>query len=609
MRRTRILLIIIACLLVGWSPFFVMANSNDEASSSDKTTQTDGAYSEKDEVVYATLSATGEQQEMYVINSFDITEQGTMVDYGSYTNVKNLTNLLEIDHDREQVEFTAEEEQFYYQGDLDGHPLPWNFEITYRLNGKEMTPDELLGQEGSLEISIDTSANDAVDPTFFDHYLMQISVTLDSDVYRQIRAEDGTVANAGRDQQVTFTVMPEQEETLVLEALVQDFEFDGVEISALPASMSVDQPNTEEMNDELGSLADGMADLHDAVGDLLGGVQELNDGVVEWYDGSSDYQNGISELNQGSSDLIEGSEAIDRALEDMNRSLENQDGMDLSDFEELEQGLREIAEGLYDTEEGLNDLRDNYLQAYNSLDEAMNGIPSSNLSEEDIQALYMSDADSEVIDTLVETYEASMIAKGTYEEVQEAFQAVGPTLEEVTPSLNEMANQLETMADELAESIDQSNSNDGMTQLKEGISELSTNYQDFHSGLVDYTDGVGQLNDSYHSLHKGVGELSDGTIELEDGVSELHDGTEELAVETEDLPNQMQDEIDQMMNDYEGNDFEPVSFVSDQNEQIETVQFVIQTESITFEETEDDEEEFEKEDKGIWERFLDLFRS
>src|SRR5699024_11870435 len=56
-----------------------------------------GKISSKDEVVYATLSATGDEQEIYVVNTLDVTKEGKIVDYGSYSSIKNLTNLSDIE--------------------------------------------------------------------------------------------------------------------------------------------------------------------------------------------------------------------------------------------------------------------------------------------------------------------------------------------------------------------------------------------------------------------------------------------------------------------------------------------------------------------------------
>ncbi|GEN45455.1 YhgE/Pip domain-containing protein [Alkalibacillus haloalkaliphilus] len=607
MKTKRLSIILIASLLL--MPSFAMATSDESESNESSPSQLDGegSFSEKHEVVYATLNAFGQQDEMYVVNQFDVIEHGEMIDYGPYETVQNLTNLEDIELNDEEVTFRSGEDQFYYQGNLNGKPLPWTFDIRYTLDGEEVNPHDILGEDGHLQIEIETSGDDEVNPVFYENYLMQISLALDSEIYNQIEAEDGTVASAGKNKQVTFTVMPEEDETFVVEANVSNFEFDGVEISALPPNMSFDEFDTDEMQDEMNTLAEAFSDLHDGVGDLRDGVFELNDGVSDLHDGSSDYLSGMNELDEGSADLIEGSQEIQNALNQMRAGFETDGEIDLSDLDELEQALRQIADGLYEAEEGIAEIRENYDGSLESLREAINDIPVGELSEDNFDELYDSDIDPEVIDELVQTYEAAQNARENFDESSELFNYVVPVLEELEQTVNEIAVNLEQTADEFAEGLDELDFIEELEQLETGLEQLANQYGEFHAGLVEYTGGVGELSSNYSGIHEGIGELSDGTAVLGDGVDELHDGTGELAQETSDLPAQMQSEIDELMDDFDFSDFEPVSFMSERNENVETVQFVIQTESITIDDDEDDDE-VEEEEKGIWERFLDLFR-
>src|SRR5690625_5561585 len=59
--------------------------------------QNKGSYKSKDEVVYGKLSSDGSVQNMYVVNSFNIEKHGTLIDYGNYEDLRNLTNLEPIE--------------------------------------------------------------------------------------------------------------------------------------------------------------------------------------------------------------------------------------------------------------------------------------------------------------------------------------------------------------------------------------------------------------------------------------------------------------------------------------------------------------------------------
>ncbi len=603
MMRRKILLVLAAVILV--SPSFLVTASANDSETKEAAAKKDGEVSSKDEVVYATLGANGDREEIYVVNTLDVTKAGKVVDYGNYSSLKNLTDLSEMKQTDNTVQVTAPEGKFYYQGNMNDAALPWDIAISYFLDGKEISPEDLAGKEGHVEIRIKTSANEKVNPAFFKNYLLQISLTLNTEIASNIKAEDGMVANSGKDKQVTFTVMPENEEELVVEADVDEFELDGINISGAPSTMSVDAPDADEMTGDMKSLTGAIAEINDGVGELNNGVSELNNGVAGLHEGSEQYKNGISELDGSSSELVDGSKNIEEALATLSKSLSNAEGTDLSGINELVKGLTEVSGGLHETADGLVTLKQNYKKAYDALDAAITAIPAD-VTKEEMDKLEKSNADPKVVRKLLETYKAAQTAKGTYAEVKQGFAAVDTTLGKTIDGLTEMANNLDAMANGLSSSLENMDSMEGFAQLQEGIASLSANYKTFHAGLVDYTGGVSQLASSYQDLHNGIGELSEGTRELENGVGELHDGTTELHQSTKDMPKEMTEEIDQMMDEYDKSDFEAVSFVSDKNENVNSVQFVLKTESIKYEEPETTEEP-KKEEKGIWDRFKDLF--
>jgi len=603
---SKILLVLTTTIIA--IPSLHVTAATDDSKSDGHSSQESGEISSKDEVVYAKLSANGERQEAYVVNILDIEKPGEIVDYGPYTSLKNLTDLTQLEQKDDAVEFTADSKgKFYYQGNMKEEPLPWDVSISYLLNGKQMNPDELAGKKGHVQIVIYTSANDQVDPVFFENYLLQISLSLNTDIYSNIKAPDGMIANAGKNKQVTFTVMPEKKEKLTLEADALNFELDGIDISAIPSSMPIDAPNIDDMTGDMEILTDAINDINNGVGELKDGVTELNNGVNELRNGSQQYKDGMSAINGSSSELISASKSIQQALETLNTSLSSSsEEMGLGELKKLEDGLGQISGGLRETAKGLTTLNENYAKAYNELNKAMEAIPEYEITEEETRQLYSSGADQEVLNHLLETYTAARTAKGTYLAVKEAFDAVSTTLEQVNGALTEMANNLDTMSNGISSSLDQMDVSNSFAQLQEGINKLSSNYSDFHSGLVDYSGGVSQLSSSYAKMHTGIEELSNGTGELKNGVGKLHDGTDELYKSTRDLPDQMKQEVNQMIADYDKSDFDAVSYVSPKNELVNSVQFVMKTESIKKEEQEEADKTV-KEEKGFWARLKDLF--
>lgn len=198
----------------------------------------------KNENVYVRMDSEGDVTGTYVVNAFTVTEAGEITDYGDYESIHNLTSLETIEEDKDEYTFYSEKGKFYYQGNMADAQLPWNFEIRYILDGKEVDAEELAGAEGDLEIHMLIKENAAVaNPAFYQAYLLQVSFTLDNDLCEDIVAKGASMADAGANQQITFTVMPDvaaqggqpmdtvKEVELVISASVTNFEMGDISIN------------------------------------------------------------------------------------------------------------------------------------------------------------------------------------------------------------------------------------------------------------------------------------------------------------------------------------------------------------------------------------------
>jgi putative membrane protein len=571
--------------------------------------ETEGKVSSKDEVIYATLNAEGNLDHIYAVNTFDVARAGMIVDYGRYSSVKNLTSLKDLNQEGQKIEMEAPEGKFTYQGNMsDETELPWDVKVSYMLDGQKVDPSELAGKSGHLEIEIETSENMGGDSVFYENYLLQVSLSLPN-AYENIEAGDGMVANAGKNKQVTFTVLPGKEKKLKVEADVKDFEFKGVEIVAVPSTLPIDTTGTEGMTDDMSELSDAIGQLNEGVAELADGVSRLDNGAAGLQDGSAQVKNGLGELNGSSSQLVGASSSIRDALATINKSLSGQSAeVDLSSLNELPAGLNQLAGGLNETAAGMTKLKESFSKAYAVLDAAIKEIPASQVTGDQIEALKdsVSADQKEIVKQLKASHVAAQNVKATYNSVNQAFAAVEPSLNQMNGAVKEISGQLTSISNNLSASLKETDMS-GLAELQKGLSQLSSEYGEFHSGLVSYTNGVGELSSNYGKLHSGIAELAGGTSELSGGVNELHDGTSELHQKTKDLPEKMQAEIDKMLAEYDKSDFKPVSFVSSENKKVSSVQFVIKTESIEMEEKKVKKAEPEEE-KGFWELFLDLFR-
>lgn len=573
-------------------------------------------YRVKDEVIYGTLQANGTSESAYVVNVFEVIDAGEIIDFGPYTSVKNLTNVSELTNGTDQVKFTAEEGKFYYQGDLDNVQFPWDIEVTYYLDDKLIEPDELLGKDGSLEIKITTKENKDVQSVFFEHYTVQITVPFDVEKFSHIEAEDATIANAGKMQQVTFTALPEEETDVSVTAQVTDFELEGIDIVAIPFVMALDDFETDEMVDDMGELSDAISDVHEGVGKLNEGIRALRSGTGDLQAGSTQFQQGLTDLNEASGSLVHGSEQIKTALKTMQNEMSSVENIDISQLQEVTTGLSEMEAGLRETAEGLDEVASLYTQAYDALIEVVDAIPeqdaSLSLTEEEIGLMLSEGISEEKVNYMMTHLQTSqtikkMFSNSNEESIKPLFDQMENVLQQSSRGLNDIADGLQQMNSRLSESFQQFEELDQITELINGLNQFVTEYESFHDGLVEYTNGVEELTNAYRSIHDGISELATGTDELSTGSTELHDGTGELTKETATLPEDMQEEIDEFLKTYDHTDFEPISFVSEKNEPIGIVQFILKTNEIKYPEEAEEEQQVE-EKKGFWEMIKGLFK-
>ena len=257
------------------------------------------ASSPKEENVYVTLNQEGNVENVYVVNLFNLAQDGSIQDYGNYSAIKNLSNEQTIKQNQDEISVDAQKGSFYYQGNLESQQIPWNIKLTYLLDGKEISPQELGGKSGHLKIKGSVTQNKEVKGNFYDSFMIQAIFTLDTVKCRNIKAEGATAANVGANKQLTYMKLPKEDLTFEIEADVTDFSMEGASFNAVPLSLKLDKPDTKELDDQIEKLQDGVKDLDD-------GAKKLKDGSAALKDGSGKLQSGTQTLESGVNELVNG---------------------------------------------------------------------------------------------------------------------------------------------------------------------------------------------------------------------------------------------------------------------------------------------------------------
>ena len=320
---------------------------------------TSGGHSDeagKEETVYVVADANGNPQQTIVENWLKNADGSDEL-----TDKTNLTDIENTKGDEDYTEnadgtitWNAGGSDIYYQGKTDKE-LPVDVHVTYELDGREVTPEELAGASGHVVITFSYTNNtarqtvvDGKSCTIYQPYVMVSGLLLDNDKASNVTVTNGKTVNDGDRTVVVGMAMPGLTESLGLadvadgkidvpedvtvEADVTDFSLlttltlaSGDALKELGLDDVADLDDLESKIDELtdGStkLVDGTSEFSDYMGQLSDAAGQLNDGAtdVDTYmnalsDGLSTLQSAVTGLPDGASKLLAGTEALSAAL-------------------------------------------------------------------------------------------------------------------------------------------------------------------------------------------------------------------------------------------------------------------------------------------------------
>ena len=535
----------------------------------------DEPSTEKEEVVYANTDANGDVRGVYVVNIF---AGGDIVDYGDYAEVKILNTTDEISRSGDKITVSTDAESLYYEGTMESRDLPWDIDIRYTLNGERITPEELAGKSGELEISLGFHQNIACDSSFFDRYALQTTMTLDTEKCENIVANGATVANVGQNKQLSYILLPGNEKEYTVTADVTDFEMESISINGIRMDLSVDIDNEElmaqvrQIEDAAVSLDDGAAAVNGGAEQLAEGTKELNEsvsliagggatlaaGIQAFTAGLEEAEKGLALLNSESEKLTSGSKEVKTALNTIDEELS---ALSVSAEEveklvnassQINQSLKELSDSLSALEKGTGSAA----LAQSGIDlDAVKGANSSAMAtvDSDIAALRSILSDLSGLESAIrgagygDTYDSyvseinGLIAdlnsvKGT---LGTDNAALGGT-EQYLSALHQKTAALSSGASDLSKQYEEFNKEivklastlttmiGDMGELSEAISLLSTRYDALDTGIQTYTEGVAALVAGFDQSAEAVTLLTTGSRELALYLSALCGGTDTL---------------------------------------------------------------------------------
>ena len=140
---------------------------------------------ETDEAVYINLDPYGIPEATRIVKGVNLNGHTEFTDYGDYTEVYNMSTYDQPTLQDGSVFWALEGEgmhRFYYECIPESDTavqLPWNFDISYKLNGVPVEAEKCAGASGLVEINIHATPNEAASEYYKNNMMLICGTGID----------------------------------------------------------------------------------------------------------------------------------------------------------------------------------------------------------------------------------------------------------------------------------------------------------------------------------------------------------------------------------------------------------------------------------------------
>lgn len=296
----------------------------------DHATDSEDTGFSKEESVYVKADASGNVKKTTVSEWLKNPEKGTISDTSELKDIKNVKGDETFETgSNNNVSWKSEGNDIYYQGTIDKE-LPVDVKVSYKLDGKSISPKDLKGKSGKVEIqfSYDNKSKQTVnvngeDVEMYTPFTMVSAMMLSSDEYSNVSVENGKLISDGDKNIVVGVAFPGLANDLNLKDLDMDIDIpETVTITAdvkdATVGTSITMASAELMNEFGLDDIDSFDDLQDSIDDLEDATNQLVDGSKEAADGSKELADGAGTLNDGAGTLASGAGTLADGVNTLN---------------------------------------------------------------------------------------------------------------------------------------------------------------------------------------------------------------------------------------------------------------------------------------------------
>lgn len=334
---------------------------------------------DKDESVYLISDANGNVNKTIVVDHLkNKDKKDTLEDASNLSDIENVKGKEKFTQSGDKLTWQAGGKDIYYQGTATEEP-PVTQKVTYYLDGKEISPEDLAGKSGKVKIRFDytntTSYTETVNgekQTVSVPFAAITGLVL-GDGFENIEVTNGKAEVSDSSSVVLGYALPGLKDSLG----IKDGDLDGdvnipeymemtadVENFSMPAAMtfvvnasdyvSTDGIDTSDLDDMINDLKDASTQLQDGSKTLAEGTDTLSDGLSTLQSKLGTFASGVGTLQSGLKTYTDGVSTLSGGL----NTLGNSTGALVSGADKLNDGAGQLASGSATLKDGLKSYTD-----------------------------------------------------------------------------------------------------------------------------------------------------------------------------------------------------------------------------------------------------------
>lgn len=273
---------------------------------------------DKDETVYLISDASGNVNQTIVSDHLiNRDKSDTLKDKSSLKDIENVKGDETFSQSGDDLTWQADGNDIYYQGTSTAQ-APVSQKVTYYLDGKEISPEDLAGKSGKVTIHFDytnhstyTETVNGEEVTVCVPFAAITGMVLD-DSFSNVEVTNGKVQNTGKGNIVIGYALPGLKDSLDLndDDLDEDVDIpESFEVTADVENFSLETAMTVVANAGSFLSTDGSSDLSsvdDMIDTLTDASEQLQDGSKQLSEGLDTLQSNLKEFSSGMNTLSGG---------------------------------------------------------------------------------------------------------------------------------------------------------------------------------------------------------------------------------------------------------------------------------------------------------------